>query len=134
MSNLIVFVFVGVLYVTVVQGIPQGGRIDTVSEVFSQCSDLEQEGYEGYSCVPSTTCQDGYIVSDVLSERISVLQAISGVDNDTPDVSNYLCPDPHDTFIRQDSYDDYYYDYESTGDSNSEMICCRDGNFFGKGK
>ena len=137
-SRVIVFVFVGVLSVIVVQGAPQGQSLDTFTEVFKQCSDLENDGYEGYSCTAINSCQDGFIVSNPINDLFVVKQAASGVNDEELDVSNYECPEvAHNAAPRQDA--DEYDEYGDYGDeyytnSESKLICCRDPKFFGKGK
>ena len=128
----------GVLSVIVVQTAPQSRSLDTLTEVFKLCSDLEKDGYEGYKCTPFNSCQDGYIVSNPITDQFVVKQDPGGVDEKELDVSNYECPElannaaPRQDAEEYDEYGDYDDDYYT--DSEHKLICCRDPKFFGKGK
>ena len=132
-SRVIVSIFVGVLSVAVVQGAPQGQSLDTFTEVFKLCSDLENDGYQGYQCTPINSCQDGFIVSNPINDLFVVKQ--DSLDEQELDVSNYECPElannaaPRQDAEEYDEYGDYDDDYYT--DSPSKLICCRDPKFFG---
>ena len=128
------FVISSLLTAVIVHGAPQGNGFDTFSEVFKLCSDLESEGYEGYSCVPHNSCQDGYFVSNVVDGDLRDRQGQNkDLYEEELDVSNFECTDQEEKVVRQD-YDEYG-DYDGYVDDSDDpkLICCRDPKFFGKG-
>ena len=121
------------LFMTLVEGSPLGDGLSTLSEVFKLCSDLENDGYEGYKCISKSTCQDGYIVDDAINEPLTVKEGSGIVKNNDLDVSNYECPEK-DGIVSERQDGDYYYDENYEYDSSEkEKICCRDPKFYGKG-
>ena len=131
-KNVLVCVLLCCITSILVDGAPQGNGFDTFSEVFKACSDLEAEGYEGYSCVSQSSCQEGYIVSNAINGQISLKQEESKLHIEELEVSNFECPDHKEQAVRQD-YDEYgdYNDYSDPSDK--KLICCRDPKFYGKG-
>ena len=132
-KNAFVCVLLSFLASTLIDGAPQGNGVDTFSEVFKSCSDLEAEGYEGYSCVSQSSCQEGYIVSNAINGQIALKQEESNLHNEELEVSNLECRDEKEQSIVRQDYDEYgdYNDYSDQ--SENKLICCRDPKFYGKG-